>query len=64
MIKSVAGPVRERLDTADVKRILGIAGDGLKGCTDSLRRRGGIEWVHVRHNAWLDLAKANFGRLS
>lgn len=64
MIKSVAGQFAERLDTAGAKRIFGIAGDGLKGCTYSLRRRGGIEWVHVRHNALLDLAKANFRRLS
>jgi len=64
MIKSVAGQFAERLDTASVKRIFGIAGDGLNGRTDSLRRRGGIEWVHVRHNALLDLAKANFRRLS
>ena len=64
MIKSVAGQFAERLDTAGVKRIFGIAGDSLNGRTDSLRRRGEIEWIHVRHNALLDLPKAKFRRLS
>jgi pyruvate dehydrogenase (quinone) len=59
MIKSVAGQFAERLDTAGVKRIFGIAGDSLNGRTDSLRRRGRIEWVHVRHDGLLNLAAAN-----
>jgi pyruvate dehydrogenase (quinone) len=32
-----------------VKRIYGVVGDSLNGLTDSLRRQGKIEWVHVRH---------------
>jgi pyruvate dehydrogenase (quinone) len=32
-----------------VKRIYGIVGDSLNGLTDAIRRRGKIEWVHVRH---------------
>jgi pyruvate dehydrogenase (quinone) len=32
-----------------VKRIYGIVGDSLNGITDSIRRRGDIEWIHVRH---------------
>jgi pyruvate dehydrogenase (quinone) len=39
----------EVLAAAGVKRIYGIVGDSLNGLTDSLRRQGEIEWVHVRH---------------
>jgi Thiamine pyrophosphate enzyme, N-terminal TPP binding domain/Iron-containing alcohol dehydrogenase len=39
----------EILAAAGVKRIYGIVGDSLNGLTDSLRRQGKIEWVHVRH---------------
>ena len=63
MIKSVRGSTAERLDTAGVKRIFGIACDSLNGCTNSFHV-GGIEWADVRHNELLDLAKANFRRLS
>jgi pyruvate dehydrogenase (quinone) len=28
---------------------IGIVGDSLNGLTDSLRRQGKIEWIHVRH---------------
>jgi pyruvate dehydrogenase (quinone) len=64
MIKSVAAQFAERLDTGGVRRIFGVDDDGLNGRTDSFRRRGRVKWVHVRHNASLDLAKANFRRLS
>ena len=37
------------LAAAGVKRIYGIVGDSLNGLTDSIRRGGKIEWVHVRH---------------
>jgi pyruvate dehydrogenase (quinone) len=37
------------LTAAGVKRIYGIVGDSLNGLTDSLRRQGKIEWMHVRH---------------
>jgi thiamine pyrophosphate-dependent acetolactate synthase large subunit-like protein len=32
-----------------VRRIYGIVGDSLNGITDAIRRRGDIEWVHMRH---------------
>jgi pyruvate dehydrogenase (quinone) len=32
-----------------VKRIYGVVGDSLNGISDSLRRSGKIDWVHVRH---------------
>src|SRR5467141_728624 len=49
MAKTVADQFAETLAAAGVKRIYGIVGDSLNGLTDSLRRRGKIEWVHVRH---------------
>jgi pyruvate dehydrogenase (quinone) len=47
--KTVADQFAEILAAAGVKRIYGIVGDSLNGLTDSLRRQGKIEWVHVRH---------------
>src|SRR3989440_3574096 len=49
MAKAVADQLAETLVAAGVKRIYGIVGDSLNGLTDSLRRQGKIEWVHVRH---------------
>src|SRR6201994_4999130 len=34
---------------AGVKRVYGIVGDSLNGLTDVIRKTGGIEWIHVRH---------------
>src|SRR5476651_2623516 len=49
MAKTVADQFAEILAAAGVKRIYGVVGDSLNGLTDSLRRQGKIEWVHVRH---------------
>src|ERR1700678_974818 len=49
MVRTVADQFAEVLTAAGVKRIYGIVGDSLNGLTDSLRRQGRIEWVHVRH---------------
>ena len=49
MAKTVADQFAETLAAAGVKRIFGIVGDSLNGLTDSIRRDGKIEWVHVRH---------------
>jgi pyruvate dehydrogenase (quinone) len=49
MAKTVADQFAETLAAVGVKRIYGIVGDSLNGLTDSLRRQGKIEWVHVRH---------------
>jgi pyruvate dehydrogenase (quinone) len=48
-MKTVADQFAETLAAAGVKRIYGIVGDSLNGLTDSLRRQGKIEWVHIRH---------------
>ena len=49
MAKTVADQLAEILVAAGIKRIYGIVGDSLNGLTDSIRRQGKIEWVHVRH---------------
>jgi pyruvate dehydrogenase (quinone) len=49
MARTVADQFADILVTAGVKRIYGIVGDSLNGLTDSLRRQGKIEWIHVRH---------------
>ncbi len=49
MAKTVADQFAETLAAAGVKRIYGIVGDSLNGLTNSIRRQGQIEWVHVRH---------------
>jgi pyruvate dehydrogenase (quinone) len=46
---TVADQMVETLAAAGVKRIYGIVGDSLNGFTDSLRRQGKIDWLHVRH---------------
>ena len=48
-INNVADLFVATLEQAGVKRIYGIVGDSLNGLTEALRRRGTIEWVHVRH---------------
>jgi pyruvate dehydrogenase (quinone) len=49
MHKTVADEFAETLAAAGVKRVYGVVGDSLNGITDSLRRQGRIDWVHVRH---------------
>ncbi|MET3726232.1 ubiquinone-dependent pyruvate dehydrogenase [Sphingomonas trueperi] len=49
MGKTAADYMTDVLTQAGVKRIYGVVGDSLNGFTDSLRRQGTIEWVHVRN---------------
>jgi len=37
------------LGRAGVRRIYGVVGDSLNGITESLRKQGRIDWIHVRH---------------
>ena len=46
---TVADLLAKTLASAGVRRIWGVTGDSLNGLNDSLRRFGGIEWMHVRH---------------
>jgi pyruvate dehydrogenase (quinone) len=58
MAKTVADQFIETLVKAGVKRIYGVVGDSLNGLTDVIRRRGDIEWVHVRHEETAAFAAA------
>src|SRR6266702_2533974 len=49
MAQRVADQFVDILVAAGVERMYGIVGDSLNGLTDSLRRQGKIEWIHVRH---------------
>src|SRR5258705_6135851 len=49
MTRTVADQMVETLAAAGVERIYGIVGDSLNGFTDALRRHGGMQWLHVRH---------------
>ncbi|MDQ0625977.1 ubiquinone-dependent pyruvate dehydrogenase [Paraburkholderia graminis] len=49
MTRTVADQMVDTLSTADVRRVYGIVGDSLNGFTDAVRRHGGIEWLHTRH---------------
>jgi pyruvate dehydrogenase (quinone) len=49
MTRTVADQMVETLAVAGVERIYGIVGDSLNGFTDALRRHGGIQWLHARH---------------
>ena len=49
MSVTVADQFIETLAAAGVKRIYGVVGDSLNGLTEAIRKRGDIEWIHVRH---------------
>jgi pyruvate dehydrogenase (quinone) len=49
MARTVADPFAEVLAAPGIKRTHSIVGDSLNELTDSLRRQGKIEWIHVRH---------------
>jgi pyruvate dehydrogenase (quinone) len=46
---NVADRIVETLEAANVRRIFGLVGDSLNGITESMRVRGKIEWIPVRH---------------
>ena len=45
----MADQLVEALAATGVRRVYGIVGDSLNGITDRLRRHGGIDRPHVRH---------------
>ena len=49
MSRTVADFIVDALKQVGVKRVYGIVGDSLNGFTDSLKRKGGVDWIHVRH---------------
>src|SRR5438445_11414192 len=50
MARTVADFITESLKAIGVKRVYGVVGDSLNGFTDALRRIGGIDWIHGRHD--------------
>ncbi len=61
---TIAELIVEILETAGVGRIYGLVGDSLNGLTEALRRRGTIEWVHVRHEEVAAFAAAGESQIS
>jgi pyruvate dehydrogenase (quinone) len=49
MAHKVADVITEILHSVGVRRVYGVVGDSLNGFTESMRRRGDIEWIHTRH---------------
>jgi pyruvate dehydrogenase (quinone) len=49
MTHTVADLVADVLQVSGVRRVYGVVGDSLNGITDELRRRGDLDWIHVRH---------------
>lgn len=47
--RNVADLVTKILHSAGVRRIYGVVGDSLNGITESLCKRGDIDWAHTRH---------------
>jgi pyruvate dehydrogenase (quinone) len=47
--QTVADLLVQTLVAAGVQRIYGVSGDSLNGITDSIRRQGQIEWIHMRN---------------
>jgi len=47
--KTVAEVLVDTLIDAGVKRVYGLPGDSLNGITDTIRKRGTVQWVHTRH---------------
>jgi pyruvate dehydrogenase (quinone) len=58
MSKTGADYIVATLAQAGVKRVYGVVGDSLNGFSDSLRRSGEIEWVHMRHEEGAAFAAA------
>ncbi|WP_165073892.1 ubiquinone-dependent pyruvate dehydrogenase [Paludisphaera rhizosphaerae] len=49
MAQSVSEVFVDTLVAAGVRRVYGVVGDSLNGITEVIRRREGIDWMHVRH---------------
>src|SRR5471032_2537678 len=63
-IDNVADLIAETLIQAGVRRIFGVVGDSMNGLTESLRKRGTIEWVHVRHEEVAAFAAAGESQIT
>src|SRR3974390_2191543 len=63
-INNIADLIVATLEQAGVKLRCGLAGDSLNGLTEALRRRGTIEWVHVRHEEVAAFAAAGEAQIT
>ncbi|WGW11804.1 pyruvate dehydrogenase [Saxibacter everestensis] len=69
MARTVADQLVEQLRNAGVRRIYGIVGDSLNPVVDAVRRtggsaKGGIDWIHVRHEEAAAFAAAADAQLT
>lgn len=64
MAISVADNMVSALKTSGITRVYGLPGDSLNGFVDALRRDGGIDWVHVRHEEAAAFAAASDAALT
>ncbi|MCU1510364.1 MAG: pyruvate dehydrogenase, partial [Arthrobacter sp.] len=69
MAKELATQLIEQLQAAGVQRIYGIVGDSLNPIVDAVRKtggaaRGGLDWIHVRHEEAAAFAAAAEAQLT
>ncbi|MCX5493274.1 ubiquinone-dependent pyruvate dehydrogenase [Kaistia dalseonensis] len=64
MSQTVAALMVDTLQQAGVKRIYGVVGDSLNGLTDALSQKGGIDWIHVRHEEVAAFAAAGESQIT
>ncbi|QYF88596.1 pyruvate dehydrogenase [Arthrobacter sp. PAMC25284] len=69
MAKELATQLVEQLQAAGVQRIYGIVGDSLNPIVDAVRKtggtgKGGIDWIHVRHEEAAAFAAAAEAQLT
>ncbi len=69
MAKELATQLIEQLQAAGVQRIYGIVGDSLNPIVDAVRQtggstKGGIDWIHVRHEEAAAFAAAAEAQLT
>ena len=64
MAATVAEVMVSILKASGVRQVYGIPGDSLNGFTDAMRRDGGIDWQHVRHEEAAAFAAAGEAALT
>lgn len=62
--QTISDLIVQELAEAGVRRMYGIVGDSLNPIVDAVRRHGGIEWIHVRHEEEAAFAASAEAQLS
>jgi pyruvate dehydrogenase (quinone) len=62
--KTLADQLVDVLTQAGVQRVYGVVGDSLNPVVDAIRRRAGIDWIHVRNEEAGALAAAAEAQLT